>query len=112
MIAVSFFQRDPGGFYTPDFVFDNYARFLSPFFGSVLGFSLMLAVAGRRSAASPSAFPFTYLLTQACRASVQIVWLVGAALGPVAVGGHHRLCLVDAVFAHRRHHQPLRLRSA
>ena len=44
MIAVSFFKRNPAGFYTPDFVFDNYARFLSLFFGSVLGFSLMLAV--------------------------------------------------------------------
>ena len=44
MIAVSFFQRDPSGFYTPDFVFSNYARFLSLFFGKVLGFSLVLAV--------------------------------------------------------------------
>jgi hypothetical protein len=44
MIAVSFFQRDPAGFYSPDFVFDNYARFLSLFFGKVLGFSIMLAV--------------------------------------------------------------------
>ena len=24
MIAVSFFKRDPAGFYSPDFVFDNY----------------------------------------------------------------------------------------
>ena len=46
MIAVSFFKRDPAGFYTTDFVFDNYARFLSTFFASVLGFSLMLAIAG------------------------------------------------------------------
>ena len=45
MIAVSFFKRDPAGFYTTDFVLDNYARFLSTFFASVLGFSLMLAVA-------------------------------------------------------------------
>ena len=44
MIAVSFFKRNPAGFYTPDFVVDNYARFLSVFFGGVLGFSLMLAV--------------------------------------------------------------------
>lgn len=29
MIAVSFFQRQQGGFYTPAFVYDNYARFLS-----------------------------------------------------------------------------------
>ncbi|MCG2958197.1 hypothetical protein KZ302_27310, partial [Escherichia coli] len=44
MIAVSFFQRQQGGFYTPAFVFSNYERFLSVFFGGVLGFSLMLAV--------------------------------------------------------------------
>ncbi len=44
MIAVSFFRRDPAGFYSPDFVFDNYARFLSLFFGKVLGFSLFLAI--------------------------------------------------------------------
>ena len=43
MVAVSFFRRQQGGFYTPDFVLDNYARFLSAFFGSVLGFSLVLA---------------------------------------------------------------------
>ena len=46
MIAVSFFKRDPAGFYTTDFVWENYARFLSTFFASVLGFSLMLAIAG------------------------------------------------------------------
>ena len=45
MTAVSFFRRDQGGFYTPDFVFSNYERFLSPFFGNVLGFSMLLAVA-------------------------------------------------------------------
>ena len=33
MVAVSFFQRIQGGFYEPDFVFDNYARFLTAFFG-------------------------------------------------------------------------------
>ena len=33
MIAVSFFRRVQGAFYEPSFVFDNYARFLSLFFG-------------------------------------------------------------------------------
>src|SRR3546814_6592499 len=33
MIAVSFFRRQQGGFYSVDFVFDNYERFLSVFFG-------------------------------------------------------------------------------
>jgi putative spermidine/putrescine transport system permease protein len=74
MIAVSFFKRNPAGFYTPDFVFDNYARFLSTFFGSVLGFSLMLAVMVAICCVA-IAFPFTYLLTRQSR-RVQTVWLV------------------------------------
>ncbi|MEP9370696.1 ABC transporter permease [Mesorhizobium sp. KR1-2] len=74
MIAVSFFKRNPSGFYTPDFVFDNYARFLSTFFGSVLGFSLMLAVLVAICCVG-IAFPFTYLLTK-CTRKVQTVWLV------------------------------------
>jgi len=75
MIAVSFFKRNPSGFYTPDFVFDNYARFLSAFFGGVLGFSLMLAVLVAVCCVA-IAFPFTYLLTRRPR-RVQTLWLVG-----------------------------------
>lgn len=75
MIAVSFFKRDPAGFYTTDFVWDNYARFLSVFFGSVLGFSLMLAVMVA-ACCVVIAFPFTYLLVRQSR-RVQTVWLVG-----------------------------------
>ncbi|MFU0504253.1 ABC transporter permease [Pseudaminobacter sp. NGMCC 1.201702] len=74
MIAVSFFRRQQGGFYTPDFVLDNYARFLSLFFGNVLGFSLMLAVLVAICCVA-IAFPFTYLLTR-CSRRVQTVWLV------------------------------------
>jgi len=74
MIAVSFFQRDPSGFYTPGFVLDNYARFLSLFFGKVLGFSLVLAVMVAICCVV-IAFPFTYLLTKRPR-KVQTVWLV------------------------------------
>ena len=74
MIAVSFFQRNPSGFYTPDFVFDNYARFLSWFFAKVLGFSLGLAVLVAICCVAV-AFPFTYLLTKQSR-KVQTVWLV------------------------------------
>ena len=106
MIAVSFFKRKPGGFYTPDFVFDNYARFLSVFFGGVLGFSLMLAVLVAVCCVV-IALPFTYLLTKAAAPRADAV-AGGAVVGAVAVGSHHRLCLVDAVFAHRRHHQPVR----
>ncbi|MER9002462.1 MULTISPECIES: ABC transporter permease [unclassified Mesorhizobium] len=75
MIAVSFFKRNPSGFYTPDFVFDNYARFLSVFFGGVLGFSLLLAVLVAVCCVA-IAFPFTYLLTRRPR-RVQTLWLVG-----------------------------------
>ena len=74
MIAVSFFQRQQGGFYTPDFVFDNYARFLSMFFAGVLGFSLMLAIVVAICCVV-LALPFTYLLTRMTR-QAQIVWLV------------------------------------
>jgi putative spermidine/putrescine transport system permease protein len=75
MIAVSFFKRNPSGFYTPDFVLDNYARFLSAFFGGVLGFSLMLAVLVAVCCVCIG-FPFTYLLTRRPR-RVQTLWLVG-----------------------------------
>lgn len=75
MIAVSFFKRNPSGFYTPDFVLDNYARFLTAFFGGVLGFSLMLAVLVAVCCVCIG-FPFTYLLTRRPR-RVQTLWLVG-----------------------------------
>jgi putative spermidine/putrescine transport system permease protein len=74
MIAVSFFRRDPAGFYAPDFVFDNYARFLSLFFGKVLGFSLFLAVAVAICCVV-LAVPFTYLLSRMKRRT-QVLWLV------------------------------------
>jgi putative spermidine/putrescine transport system permease protein len=74
MIAVSFFKRQQAGFYTPDFVFDNYARFLSAFFGGVLGFSLLLAIIVAICCVV-LALPFTYLLTRMGRRA-QIVWLV------------------------------------
>lgn len=74
MIAVSFFRRQQGGFYTPDFVLDNYARFLSPFFGGVLGFSLLLA--GLVALVCVAlAVPFTFFLTRLARRA-QIAWLV------------------------------------
>lgn len=74
MIAVSFFKRDQGGFYTPDFVFDNYERFMSGFFGGVLGFSLGLSIMVALCCVV-LALPFTYFLTRMKR-RIQIVWLV------------------------------------
>ena len=40
MLAVSFFHRVEGAFYEPAFELANYARFLSPFFGKALAFSI------------------------------------------------------------------------
>jgi putative spermidine/putrescine transport system permease protein len=74
MIAVSFYRRDPAAFYTPAFVLDNYARFLSAFFGRVLAFSLGLAVLVAVVCVLV-AFPFTWFLTGRSR-RVQVVWLV------------------------------------
>jgi putative spermidine/putrescine transport system permease protein len=74
MIAVSFFQRVQGAFYTPDFVLDNYARFLSAFFGGVLSFSLFLAALVAAICVSLG-LPFTYGLAGLKR-RFQVVWLV------------------------------------
>lgn len=74
MIAISFFKRDQAAFYTPDFVFDNYARFLSVFYGSILGFSVFLAVSVAIVCLAIG-FPFTFFLTRLKRRT-QIVWLV------------------------------------
>lgn len=74
MVAVSFFRRQQGGFYVPDFVLANYARFLTPFFGNVLAFSLYLAIAVA-VVSLIIAVPFTYLIARS-RRSTQVLWLV------------------------------------
>lgn len=74
MIAVSFFHRVQGGFYEPAFEFANYARFMSLFFGNVLGFSLGLS-ALVAAISVVLAFPFTYLLVRQ-RRRVQVGWLI------------------------------------
>jgi len=75
MVAVSFFRRVQGSFYEPAFVLDNYARFLSIFFGSVLGFSILLAAMVALICVSVG-LPFTYLLSRLPR-RLQVGWLVG-----------------------------------
>ena len=74
MVAVSFFKHVQGSFYEPDFVLDNYARFLTSFFGSVLAFSLFLAALVAVICIAVG-LPFTYLLTRMPR-RLQIGWLV------------------------------------
>jgi len=74
MVAVSFFRPVAGGFYEPALVYDNYSRFLSPFFLGILGFTLVLA--GLVAVLSVAlAFPFTFFLAQTPR-KVQVPWLV------------------------------------
>ena len=75
MVAVSFFRRVQGSFYEPAFVLDNYARFLAIFFGSVLGFSILLAAMVALICVSVG-LPFTYLLSRMPR-RLQVGWLVG-----------------------------------
>jgi putative spermidine/putrescine transport system permease protein len=75
MVAISFFQRIQGSFYEPAFVFDNYARFLTAFFGGVLGFSLFLSGLVAVICVAVG-LPFTYLLTRMSR-RIQVGWLIG-----------------------------------
>ena len=70
---MSFFRRQQGGFYTPDFVFSNYERFLSPFFANVLGFSLMLSAVVAVGCVL-LAFPLTFLLTRLPRRQQVVCW--------------------------------------
>ena len=63
MLAVSFYHRVEGAFYEPAFELANYARFLTPFFGRVLAFSLGVSALAAALVVS-IAFPFTYFLTR------------------------------------------------
>jgi len=74
MLAVSFFHRVEGAFYERAFELANYARFLTPFFGRALGFSIWIS--GLAAALVVAvAFPFTYLLTRMGRGA-QVRFLV------------------------------------
>lgn len=74
MVAVSFFHREPGGFYIPGFELANYRNLYTALFGRTLLFSLFIA--GLSAAVCVSVgFPFTYFLTR-MRRNVQVVWLV------------------------------------
>ena len=74
MVAISFFHRQPGGFYVPGFEFTNYQNLYTVLFGRTLLFSLF--VAGLSAAICVSiGFPFTYFITR-MRRRTQVVWLV------------------------------------
>ena len=74
MLAVSFFHRVEGAFYEPAFELANYARFLSPFFGKALAFSIWISALAAAVVICVS-FPFTYLLTR-MRRRAQVRFLV------------------------------------
>lgn len=74
MVAVSFFHREPGGFYLPGFEFTNYRNLYTALFRRTLLFSLFIA--GLSAAVCVSiGFPFTYFITR-LRRRAQVVWLV------------------------------------
>ena len=74
MVAVSFFHRQPGGFYIPGFEITNYENLYTALFGRTLLFSLY--VAGLSAAICVSiGFPFTYFISR-MRRRTQVIWLV------------------------------------
>ena len=74
MLAVSFFHRVEGAFYEPAFELANYARFISPFFGWALVFSIWISGLAATIVVCV-AFPFTYFLTR-MRRGAQVCLLV------------------------------------
>jgi putative spermidine/putrescine transport system permease protein len=74
MLAVSFFHRVEGAFYEPAFELTNYARFISPFFGRALAFSVWISALAAAIVVAV-AFPFTYFLTRMSRRA-QVRFLV------------------------------------
>lgn len=74
MAAVSFFHRQPGGFYIPGFELNNYKNLYTLLFARTLVLSLF--VAGLSAAVCVSiGFPFTYFITR-MKKRPQVVWLV------------------------------------
>lgn len=88
MGITSFALRNPRGFYTPGFTFENYERFFSPFFGRILLDSVLIC--GLAAVVSVLiAFPTTWLVTRLSRRA-QVVFLVAVlavlSLSEVIVG--------------------------
>ena len=74
MLAISFFEREPGGFYLPNFDTGNYLNLITALFGRVLAFSLYIS-AFCAALCVAAGFPFTWFLTR-MRRRAQVVWLV------------------------------------
>ncbi len=74
MLLVSVAEAVKGGAYNLAFDGSHYARFFTPFFGRVLGFSLFIALLTACICITVG-FPFTYALTRLGHRA-QVVWLV------------------------------------
>lgn len=74
MVAISFFHREPGGFYIPGFELTNFKNLYTALYGRTLVFSLFVAALSATVCVSIG-FPFTFMLTR-LRRRTQVVWLV------------------------------------
>jgi len=88
MLSVSVAERVPGGFFEPGFDLGGYARFLSPFFGTILLTSVLLS-GGAALIAVALAFPFTLFLTGLGRRAqtvLLVILLAVLSLSEVIIG--------------------------
>jgi putative spermidine/putrescine transport system permease protein len=88
MLATSFYQRIPGGFYETAFVFSNYARLFSKVFFERTAFSLGVSLLAAAICVTVG-FPFTYFLTRMRRrphVALLILLLSALSLSEVIVG--------------------------
>ena len=88
MLATSFYQRIPGGFYETAFVFSNYARLFSNVFFERTAFSLGVSLLAAAICVTVG-FPFTYFLTRMRRrphVALLILLLSALSLSEVIVG--------------------------
>jgi len=74
MVAVSFFERDPLGFYRVAFVWDNYARFFSSFYYTLSLRSLFSASLSAVLVVA-LAFPAMFIITEMSR-RWQLFWVI------------------------------------
>jgi putative spermidine/putrescine transport system permease protein len=88
MLATSFYERIPGGFYEEAFVWDSYRRLFTGVFMERTAFSILISIlAGVICIAV--AFPFTYLLTRMRRrphVAFLVLVLSALSLSEVIVG--------------------------
>jgi putative spermidine/putrescine transport system permease protein len=74
MIVVSFYQPDPMGFYKPDFVWENYAKFFSSFYYTVSFRSLYSSALGAVLVVA-LAFPLILIISDLSR-RWQLFWII------------------------------------